>query len=200
MSYSQLTTSKVYEVEPLQYYKHVSVATQPQAPWHLARLCSTGPVTGTAFTYTYRTEASGAGVTAYIIDTGINDKHVEFESRAIKGPKFVSSDTASSANDVLGHGTHVAGTIGGKTYGVAKNVNVVGVKVFSDRTQTASTIDIIQALEWVVSDVYSVNPRKRAVVNLSLGGGSSDAMDAAVAAAVRQGIVVVVAAGNEGRE
>jgi subtilisin family serine protease len=81
---------------------------------------------------------------------------------------------------------------------VAKNVTLVGVKVFNDQTGTASTIDIIKALEWAVNDVYSVNPRKKAVANLSLGGPISPAMDAAIAAAVRQGVVVVVAAGNYG--
>jgi subtilisin family serine protease len=175
----------VYEIESLQYYKHVDVK-QENSPWGLARLSSTGPVTGPNFVYTYRTEASGTGVTAYIIDTGINNKHVDFEARASKGPTYVQDDPNSSNVDVHGHGTHVAGTIGGKTYGVAKSVTLVGVKVFNDHTGTASTIDIVKALEWVVNDVYSVNPRKKAVANLSLGG----------AAAVRQGVVVVVAAGN----
>jgi subtilisin family serine protease len=187
----------VHEIEPVQYYKHVDVR-QEKAPWGLARLSSTGPVTGSDFVYIYRTEASGTGVTAYIIDTGINNKHVDFEARASKGPTFVQDDPNSSNVDVHGHGTHVAGTVGGKTYGVAKNVTLVGVKVFNDQTGTASTIDIIKALEWAVNDVYSVNPRKKAVANLSLGGPISPAMDAAIAAAVRQGVVVVVAAGNDG--
>jgi subtilisin family serine protease len=185
----------VYEIEPIQYYQHVNVK-QENAPWGLARLSSTGPVPGPDFVYTYRTEASGAGVTAYIIDTGINDKHVDFENRARKGPTFVQDDPTSSNNDVYGHGTHVAGTIGGKIYGVAKNVDLVGVKVFNDETGTASTIDIIKALQWVVEQVPSGKPPK-AVVNLSLGGGASPAMDAAIAATVRHGVVVVVAAGND---
>jgi subtilisin family serine protease len=185
----------VYEIEPIQYYKHVDIK-QKDAPWGLARLSSIGPVTGPNFVYTYSTEASGAGVTAYIIDTGINEKHVDFENRARKGPTFVQDDPKSSDNDVHGHGTHVAGIVGGKTYGVAKNVNLVGIKVFNDDTGTATTIDIIKALEWVVDQVRSRDSSK-AVVNLSLGGGISPAMDAAIAATVRQGIVVVVAAGNE---
>jgi subtilisin family serine protease len=137
--------------------------------------------------YTYRTEASGTRVTAYIIDTGINNKHVNFEARASKGPTYVQDDPKSSNVDVHGHGTHVAGTIGGKTYGVAKDVTLVDIKVFNDTTGTASTIDIIKALAWVVDDVYSTNSRKKAVANLSLGGGggASPAMDAAIAAAVR---------------
>jgi subtilisin family serine protease len=172
---------------------------QENAPWGLARLSSTGPVTGPNPVYTYRAEASGAGVTVYIIDTGINEKHVEFENRARKGPNFIedSNGLISSNNDIIGHGTHVAGTIGGKEYGVAKSVNLVGIKVFNDHTGTATTIDIIRALEWVVNQVPT-NGSPKAVVNLSLGGGSSPAMDAAVAATVRKGIVVVVAAGNDG--
>lgn len=173
----------------------MQLVTQNSAQWHLARLNRTGPVTGSTYTYKYRTEASGTNVTAYIIDTGINDKHEEFETRASKGPTFVQNET-TSPNDIHGHGTHVAGTIGGKTYGVAKGVTLIGVKVFSDRTGTATTIDIIKALEWVVTDVKDASPPKKAVVNLSLGGGASSAMDAAIAATVRQGIVVVVAAGN----
>jgi subtilisin family serine protease len=185
----------VYEIEELQYYKHVST-TQEDAPWGLARLNSTGPLkTDSSYVYTYRSEASGAGVTAYIIDTGINDKHVDFEGRAKKGPVFVQG--GSGDTDVHGHGTHVAGTIGGKTYGVAKKVDLIGIKVFNDSTGSASTIDIIQALEWVVNDKNSTKPPKKAVANLSLGGGGSRVMDAAVAAAVREGVVVVVAAGNE---
>ncbi|KAH7110123.1 putative alkaline serine protease [Dendryphion nanum] len=182
---------------PTTVLPHVSIVTQKEAPWSLARLSNTGPLTGSKFAYTYRTDASGAGVIAYIIDTGINEKHVEFESRASKGPIFVEGGATSSKDDVVGHGTHVAGTIGGKTYGVAKNVTLVGIKVFDDHTGSASTIDIIKALEWVVTDVYSSNPPKKAVANLSLGGDISPAMDAAIAAAVRQGIIVVVAAGNK---
>lgn len=147
--------------------------------------------------HTYRTEASGTGVTAYMIGTGINNKHVDFEARASQGPTYVQDDPKSSDVDVHGHGTHVAGTIGGKTYGVAKDVTLVGIKVFNDTTGTASTIDIIKLLSWVVDDVYSTNPRKKAVANLSLGGGASPAMDAAIAAAVRRGVVVVAAAGND---
>jgi subtilisin family serine protease len=158
-----------------------------------------GPISSSNFVYTYRTEASGDGVTAYIIDTGINENHVEFEGRASKGPTFVR-DTSSSDDDKKGHGTHVAGTIGGRTFGVAKKVNLVGIKVFGDGEGGASTIDIIKALEWVVDDVLSVSPPKKGVVNLSLGGGGSPTMDAAIAATVRQGVVVVVAAGNENGE
>lgn len=96
-----------------------------------------------------------------------------------------------------GHGTHCAGTIASRAYGVAKKANVVGVKVFGDRTGTAQTSDIIKALEWVISDISAKGMGGRAVVNLSLGGPPSDALDAAVASTVHKGVVVCVAAGNE---
>jgi subtilisin family serine protease len=137
---------------------------------------------------------SGRGTIAYVIDTGINHQHVEFEDRATKGPTFVSD--GSSGEDVHGHGTHCAGTIASRAYGVAKKAGVIGVKVFSDRTGYAMTSDIIRGLDWVVKDVATRGIKGRAVVNMSLGGGISTALDAAVASTVRQGIVVCVAAGN----
>ncbi|KAH7010776.1 peptidase S8/S53 domain-containing protein, partial [Microdochium trichocladiopsis] len=116
-------------------------------------------------------------------------KHIEFERRATKGPVFVSGGGASD-QDVHGHGTHVAGTIASRAYGVAKQANVVAVKVFSDVTGFAQTSDIIKALEWVVGDVDLHRIKGRAVVNLSLGGGPSAALDGAVASTVRRGVVV----------
>jgi subtilisin family serine protease len=131
----------------------------------------------------------------YVIDTGINDQHVEFERRASKGPKFVS-DGPSSDEDVHGHGTHCAGTIASRAYGVAKKANVIGVKVFSDTTGFAQTGDIVRALDWVINDVYERGIKGRAVVNMSLGGGASPVLDGAVGSTVRHGVVVCVAAGN----
>lgn len=176
---------------------------QENAPWGLARVSNNGklPQHGD-YTYTYRSDASGKDVTAYVIDTGINEKHVDFEKRAKKGPTFAS--VRPSDKDLVGHGTHVAGTVGSKTYGVSKNVSIVGIKVFFDPDPRdpsggvgAYTTDIIRALEWVHRDVTCTNPPKKAVVNLSLGGGVSGALDAAVASLVRAGIIVVAAAGNE---
>lgn len=107
------------------------------------------------------------------------------------------SDGPSSDEDIHGHGTHCAGTIASRAYGVAKKANVVGVKVFSDATGYAQTSDIIRALDWVVSDVNQRGINGHAVVNMSLGGGPSLALDNAVGSAVRHGTVVCVAAGNE---
>lgn len=189
--------ANVVAIEPIQVYSHC--ATQANAPWGLARICSTKTVQETGpFAYNYRDDAAGQGTYVYVVDTGINETHTDFEGRAKKGPKFVTPNAGeqpSSDNDIEGHGTHCAGTIAGKTYGVAKKANVVGVKVFNDTTGGARTDDIIKALEWVVGDA-AAHPGKN-VVNMSLGGGPSPALDTAVANAVRAGVVVCVAAGND---
>ncbi|KAM0330619.1 hypothetical protein ACHAQA_003568 [Verticillium albo-atrum] len=185
---------EVAAVEPVQVYRHCAV--QSGAPWGLARISQRGRVAPTG-PWEYRYGAAGAGTVAYVLDTGINATHEEFGGRASKGPTFAEGRNASD-DDRDGHGTHVAGTIAGKTYGVAKEAEVVGVKVFNDDPQPGATNgDIIKALEWVVDQSRSHG--KPSVVNLSLGGGRSDALDAAVAATVRAGVVVVVAAGNDGR-
>ncbi|KAJ6437023.1 Alkaline protease 1 [Purpureocillium lavendulum] len=188
---------EVLSIEPEQLYHHCF--EQPNAPWGLGRISARNRLGGPPYTYTYRDDAAGAGTVAYVIDTGINHEHTEFEGRATKGPIFVSDGPTSDA-DEHGHGTHVAGTIASKAYGVAKKANVVGVKVFSDRTGGAQTSDIIKALEWTVSNVYERGIKGRAVVNMSLGGGPSPALDGAVASTVRHGVVACVAAGNGGRE
>ncbi|KAL5335470.1 peptidase S8/S53 domain-containing protein [Aspergillus crustosus] len=184
----------VLKVEPEQLYTRCAV--QQGATWGLERISSRAQLAGDPYTYTYRDNASGAGTVAYVIDTGINDAHEEFERRAGKGPAFVS-DGLLTENDIWGHGTHCAGTIGSRAYGVAKQASIIGVKVFSDRTGMAWTSDIIKALEFVLQDVERRDIRGRAVVNLSLGGGASEALDGAVASAARHGVVVCVAAGND---
>ncbi|KAJ9134316.1 putative Alkaline serine protease (PR1) [Pleurostoma richardsiae] len=183
---------EIVAIEPMKRYAHCS--QQANAPWGLGRISTRSKLGAPPYTYKYRDDASGAGAVAYIIDTGINDAHVEFEGRARKGPKFVSTDP-SGDEDVHGHGTHVAGTVASRAYGVAKKAGVVGVKVFSDQYGTAQTNDIIAALEWVVEDAK--NHPGKAVVNMSLGGPESDALDNAVDATIRAGVIVCVAAGNE---
>jgi len=129
---------------------------------------------------------SGAGVTAYIIDTGIFFSHDEFEGRATQ--EFNSAD--STNEDCHGHGTHVAGTVGAKTYGVANKVKLVGVKVLSCNG-SGTTSGVIAGMDWVAA-----NANKPATVNMSLGGGKSTASNAAVKRLVDSGIPTVVAAGN----
>ncbi|AUI86081.1 alkaline serine protease [Vibrio azureus] len=136
----------------------------------------------------YNSEYDGTGVTAYVIDTGVNNEHEEFGSRARSGYDFVDND--DDASDCNGHGTHVAGTIGGKEYGVAKNVNIVGVRVLSCRG-SGSLSGVISGIEWVAE-----NASGPSVANMSLGGGKSVAIDSAVESAIQSGVTFMLAAGN----
>jgi serine protease len=138
---------------------------------------------------TYNYQAGGAQVNAYIIDTGINLTHQDFAGRAVSAIDIVDND--SDATDCNGHGTHVAGTIGSNTYGVAKNVRLYGVRVL-DCFGSGSFSDVVEGIEWVTA--HHVKP---AVANMSLGGPVSQAIDDAVNAAVAAGVTFVVAAGNE---
>ncbi|WP_416985756.1 S8 family peptidase [Streptomyces sp. T028] len=140
----------------------------------------------------YRAPASGgAGVTVYVIDTGIRISHDDFGGRASYGWDFVGGDrTASDGN---GHGTHVAGIVAGRTLGVAKKAKVVAVRVLDD-AGAGTTAQAIAGIEWVTR-----HARKPAVANLSLGGSYSAQLDAAVRASIRSGVTYVVAAGNGGR-
>ncbi|WP_238010321.1 S8 family serine peptidase [Dactylosporangium sp. AC04546] len=172
-------------VEYVQQDKTVRLAdTQYSAPWGLDRIDqATRPLSGT---YTYSTVA--ANVTAYVLDTGIRTTHSEFGGRARSGYDFVDNDT--DASDCHGHGTHVAGTIGGSTYGVAKQAQLVAVRVL-DCAGSGSYDGIIAGIDWVTA-----NAQKPAVVNMSLGGGASVLLDQAVRSSIASGVTYVVAAGN----
>ncbi|MEV5473699.1 S8 family peptidase [Streptomyces sp. NPDC052207] len=135
-------------------------------------------------------EPAGAGVTVYVIDTGIRISHKDFGGRAGYGWDFVDNDrTASDAN---GHGTHVAGTAVGTRYGVAKRAKVVAVRVL-DAKGAGTTAQVIAGIDWVTR-----HARKPAVANLSLGGYASTQLDAAVRNSIASGVSYTVAAGNEG--
>ncbi|MGW1527363.1 S8 family peptidase [Streptomyces sp. NPDC001588] len=135
-------------------------------------------------------EPAGAGVTVYVIDTGIRISHKDFGGRAGYGWDFVDNDrTASDAN---GHGTHVAGTTVGTRYGVAKRAKVVAVRVL-DAKGAGTTAQVIAGIDWVTR-----HARKPAVANLSLGGYASTQLDAAVRNSIASGVSYTVAAGNEG--
>ncbi|MCB0413317.1 MAG: S8 family peptidase [Bdellovibrionales bacterium] len=163
--------------------------SQSSAVWGLDRLDQQSlPLDGG---YEYP-ENNGQGVNVYIIDTGINSTHVEFEGRAHHGYDFVDND--SNATDCNGHGTHVAGTVGGKTYGVAKGVSLFGVRVL-DCNGSGSYSDVIAGVEWVTEN--HVNP---AVVNMSLGGPVSQALDDAINNSISAGVNYVVAAGNSNED
>ena len=136
---------------------------------------------------------NGAGVNAYVVDSGLDYSNSEFGGRAVLG---YSDPNMQSDRDDNGHGTHVAGTVGGDKYGVAKKVNIIGVKVLNWKGSGTSTT-LIDGLAWVVRD-YMAKGKPNSVVNLSLGvGGVSSAADAAVQEVIDSGITVVAAAGNE---
>ncbi|KAL1914237.1 uncharacterized protein VTP21DRAFT_9077 [Calcarisporiella thermophila] len=168
----------------------INAEVQNGAPWGLARISHREKLnTNTQDKFIYDVNG-GQGVTAYVIDTGILTNHPEFEGRARWGATFADDGD----EDGNGHGTHVAGTIGSKTYGVAKKVKLVAVKVLgSDGTGYNS--DIIAGINWAAND-QKKNPKNKSVANLSLGGTASDAVDNAVKGAVAAGLHVVVAAGN----
>jgi subtilisin family serine protease len=137
--------------------------------------------------YSYSTTASN--VHAYIIDTGINLSHSTFGGRAVSGWDFVDND--ADATDCNGHGTHVAGTVGGAAYGLAKGVSLTAVRVL-DCAGSGTTAGVIAGIDWVTS--HAVKP---AVANMSLGGGVSTTLDAAVQRSIAAGVTFGVAAGND---
>lgn len=159
-----------------------SAITQSSAPWGLDRI---DQVTGRDSNYTY--SSTGSGVTAYVIDTGILASHTNFSGRVATGFSSISGGT----QDCNGHGTHVAGTIGSSTFGVAKAVTLVPVRVL-DCNGSGTISGVIAGIDWVSSQS---NGGLR-VANMSLGGVASTAIDTAVNALINKGVTVVVAAGN----
>ena len=135
------------------------------------------------------TAGSAASVHAYIIDTGIRMTHSQYAGRVTSGYDFVDHDT--DATDCQGHGTHVAGTVGGKTYGVAKDVQLVAVRVL-DCSGNGSYSQIIAGVDWVTA--HAVKP---AVANMSLGGAAGSTLDDAVQKSIDSGVTYTVAAGND---
>ncbi|KXN67949.1 hypothetical protein CONCODRAFT_29668, partial [Conidiobolus coronatus NRRL 28638] len=174
--------------------------SQENAPWGLARVSQRDKLSGDSYTYNYKANA-GEGVNVYVIDTGINIKHKDFEGRAVWGKTMIANATDEDEN---GHGTHCAGTVGGKTYGVAKKANLIAVRVL-DGEGSGSNSDVMAGIEWAVKDerygiewaVKDSRPGKGKVISMSLGGIFSPTLDSVVNKAVDSGVVVVVAAGND---
>jgi len=161
---------------------HLVSTTQTNATWGLDRIDQRDrPLNGT---YTYAN--AGAGVHAYILDTGIRYSHVDFGGRASFGFDAFGGD----GNDGNGHGTHVAGTVGGSAWGVAKEVSLIAVRVLDNRG-SGSTSGVIAGVDWVTA-----NRVRPAVANMSLGGGASTALDQAVRNSIAAGVTYGLAAGN----
>lgn len=161
-----------------------SSATQTNATWGLDRIDQRNLPLNGAYSYT----SSGAGVNAYVIDTGIRQTHQEFSERI--GTAYDAVTTGGTGEDCNGHGTHVAGTLGGSSYGVAKGVTLHAVRVLGCEG-SGSNSDVIEGINWVTAN--RVQP---AVANLSLGGGPSRALDQALTASINAGVTYAVAAGN----
>jgi len=166
--------------------KQDTCITQQNAVWGLDRLSERLLDLTDASAYIYESKA-GSGVTSYIVDTGIRISHTEFGGRATWGANFVDTDDT----DCNGHGTHVAGTVAGKTYGVAKGADVVAVKVLNC-AGSGTWSGVISGIEFVAT-----KGKKPGNANLSLGGGKSSAINDAIAAAVDAGFPFIVAAGND---
>lgn len=158
--------------------------TQSNAPWGLDRIGQRDLPLNGAYSYT----TTGAGVNAYIIDTGIRRTHTQFGGRAFVG--FDSVGDGQNTNDCNGHGTHVSGTVGGSTYGVAKAVRLFAVRVLNC-SGSGSNAGVIAGVDWVTA-----NRQNPAVANMSLGGGISTALDTAVNNSINSGVTYAIAAGN----
>ncbi|WFE28859.1 S8 family serine peptidase [Solwaraspora sp. WMMD791] len=174
-------------VKYVQQNRTVSLAaTQTPTPsWGLDRIDQSALPLNNSYTY----PNSGSGVTAYIIDTGIRFSHSDFGGRAVTGFDAVDGGSADDGN---GHGTHVAGTVGGTAYGVAKDVTLVGVRVLNN-SGSGTYAGVIAGIDWVTADH---GPGEPAVANMSLGGGFDQAVNDAVARSIDDGVVYSLAAGN----
>lgn len=162
--------------------------TQSNPVWGLDRIDQRYPPLNSKYVYSVTT----TGVHAYIIDTGILDTHTQFTGRIGNG--FTAISDGNGSVDCNGHGTHVAGTVGGTTYGVAKRVTLHPVRVLGCGGN-GSTAGVIAGINWVTANVV-----KPAVANMSLGGGLSFALRTAVERSVAAGVVYVVAAGNDDKD
>lgn len=162
---------------------------QALAPWHLDYADGDSD-------WSFRYRYTGAGVDVYVLDSGIKIDHGDFEGRASCGFNAFAN-TESGCTDNENHGTHVASTIGGKKYGVAKQVNLIAVKVVKGRNgQSGSVSSTVRGIDYVIEQKQA-NPDRPAVANVSLGTGVSVSLNTALDRAVEAGVIVVTSAGND---
>lgn len=174
----------VASIHPVRIYSASDTQTNPPS-WGLDRVDQTVPARSRSYTY----PNTAGNVTAYVIDSGLRTTHPDFGGRASSGYDFIDNDADS--DDCSGHGTHVAGTVGGTTFGVAKQVNLVGVRVL-DCEGSGTTESVVGGVDWVTDN--AVEP---AVANMSLGTTVPDpVVDLAVQASIASGVSYAVAAGN----
>jgi aqualysin 1 len=166
-------------------HRVVASATQTPATWGLDRIDQRNLPLSNSYTYNF----TGSGVTVYIIDTGIRFTHTQFGGRAVSGYDAIDG---GSADDCNGHGTHVAGTVGSTTYGVAKSVRLVAVRVL-DCGGSGSSAGVIAGVDWVTGNHAA---GQAAAANMSLGGGPDAALDNAVNNSINDGVTYAIAAGN----
>ncbi len=167
-----------------------SIAEQTPVPsWGLDRI----DAVDVALDNSYKYVSTGSGALIYVIDTGVYSSHSDLSGRVISG--YTAINDGNGTQDCNGHGTHVAGTVAGKTYGVAKAATIVAVRVL-DCAGSGFSSSVVAGINWAVAS----HPGGPGIINLSLGGGANSAVDDAVAAATRAGLVVVAAAGNSGAD
>lgn len=177
-------------VEPDRIVTASDIVEQKNTTWNLARICiNKAPNPWDYMNYRYDS-SGGEGITAYVIDTGINIEHEEFGGRAVFG--FNAMGNGEADEDEYGHGTHIAGIIGGTLYGVAKKTNLISVKVLDSNGQgTISTV--VAGIQWTVEHAAKNKITRKSVANLSLGSSYSASLNMMVESAIASGITFVVA-------